>query len=230
MKTIGMIGGMSWESTAEYYRLINEKIHLRLGGNHSAKIVLYSFDFAEIEDLQHKGRWGELDRLMVWSGRLLEKAGADFIVLCTNTMHKSVPAMEQELRIPVLHIADVTGEKIIGSGIKKAGLLGTRFTMEDDFYRNRLMDRFNIEVIIPEKDEREIIHKVIYDELVTGKIWEPSKAAFLEVIENLGKKGAGGVILGCTEIPLLVKQHDTRLPLFDTTMIHAEAAVEMALK
>ncbi len=228
MKTIGLIGGMSWESTLEYYRIINETVKEKLNKLHSAKIIMYSVDFEEIELLQHKGKWDELTSLMIEIAQRLEKAGADFIVICTNTMHKVAEDVEKSVEIPLLHIVDVTAEKIKAKGINKVGLLGTRFTMEDNFYRDRLR-KHGIEAIIPSEKEREIVHSVIYNELCLGVIKESSREKFKEIIKNLAKRGAEGVILGCTEIPLLIKQGDLDLPLFDTTEIHAKASVDFAL-
>ncbi len=221
---------MSWESTAEYYRLINEEVHRRLGGSHSASILMYSFDFQEIEDLQHHGQWDKLGKMLADKALHLQEAGADALVLCTNTMHLLAPEIESGLDIPLLHIADATGKAVVDKQIHTVGLLGTRFTMEEPFYRERLFDHFELNVIVPVPEEREMIHRVIYQELVTGKIWEPSRAKFIEVIKALEKRGAEGVILGCTEIPLLVKQEHSPLPLFDTTAIHAMAAVDFLLE
>ncbi|GAB6182228.1 aspartate/glutamate racemase family protein [Desulfotomaculum defluvii] len=229
MKTIGIIGGMSWESSLEYYRIINQTVKAKLGGLHSAKCLLYSVDFAEIEVLQHQNKWKELTNVLVNIAQKLKKGGADFIVIGTNTMHLMADDIENKADIKVLHIADVTGEKVVAKGIKKIGLLGTKFTMEGDFYRQVLKDRHNIEVIIPEEYEREIVHNVIYQELCKGLIYQQSKERFIKIIENLSSQGAEGVILGCTEIPLLIKQEDVRIPVFDTTTIHAVSAVEFAL-
>lgn len=230
MKTIGLIGGMSWESSHEYYRIINEKVKEELGGLHSAKLILYSVDFEEIQLLQHKNRWEELTGRMVDIAKTVEKAGADMIVICTNTMHKMADDVQKSISVPLIHIADATAEAIRDQGLGKVGLLGTRFTMEQDFYKKRISDKFNIDVIIPCEKERELIHKILYSELCIGKIIESSKSEFLEVIDNLVKKGAGGIILGCTEIPLIVKQKDVPVPVFDTTAIHAGKAVKEALK
>jgi len=229
MKTIGLIGGMSWESSIEYYRIINEGIRDRLGGVHSAKSLMISVDFAEVEALQHRGNWVEAALMMVEAAQSLERGGADFIVLCTNTMHKLAGDIQAGVGIPFLHIADTTAEKVLESGIHRIGLLGTRFTMEEDFYKGRLTAKYGLEVITPDADERDIVHRVIYDELVVGKIEAGSKARYLAIIENMVKQGAEGVILGCTEIGLLVQQPDCAVPLFDTTRIHAEATVELAL-
>jgi aspartate racemase len=230
MKTIGLIGGMSWESTQEYYRIINEEAHNRLGGLHSAKSILFSVDFAEIEKLQHEDKWEELTNIMIESTQSLERAGADFIVICTNTMHKMANEVQDSVNIPLLHLADATAELIKKDGLKKIGLLGTRFTMEQDFYKGRLTEKYGIGVIIPNDTERTIVHKVIYDELCLGKVTNDSKKEFLKIIDNLIKNGAEGVILGCTEIPLLVNQNDINVPVYDTTEIHAKAAVDFALK
>lgn len=229
LKTIGLIGGMSWESSLEYYRIINETTKLKLGGLHSAKCLMYSVDFEEIKELQHQDKWEELTDIMVTSAERLKSGGADFIVICTNTMHKMASDIENRVGIEVLHIAEATGEEIIQKRIKKVGLLGTKFTMEQDFYKKVLKEKFNIDVVIPEENEREIIHNVIYNELCNGVINETSKEKFIKIINNLALKGAEGVVLGCTEIPLLIKQEDANIPVFDTTSIHAIAAVEFSL-
>ncbi len=229
MKTIGLIGGMSWESSSEYYRIINKTVRERLGGLHSAECIMYSADFEEIENLQHQGKWEELTKLMLNFAQKLEGAGADFIVICTNTMHKMAEEVENNINIPLLHIADATAEKIIEKGLGKLGLLGTNFTMEEDFYKKRLEEKYNIEVIIPSQNDREIIDSVIYNELCLGIIKQSSKEKYKETIKRLISDGADGVILGCTEIPLLVGQGDVKIPLFDTTTIHAKSAVEFAL-
>jgi len=230
MKTIGLIGGMSWESSSEYYRIINETVRERLGGLHSAECIMYSADFEEIENLQHQGKWEELTKLMLNFAQKLEGAGADFIVICTNTMHKMAEEVENNTNIPLLHIADATAEKIIEKGLGKLGLLGTNFTMEEDFFKKRLEEKYNIEVIIPSQNDRRIIDSVIYNELCLGIIKQSSKEKYKEVINRLISDGADGVILGCTEIPLLVSQGDVEMPVFDTTTIHAKSAVEFALK
>ena len=230
MKTIGLIGGMSWESSSEYYRIINETVRERLGGLHSAECIMYSADFEEIENLQHQGKWEELTKLMINFAQKLEGAGADFIVICTNTMHKMAEEVESNTNIPLLHIADATAEKIIEKGLGKLGLLGTNFTMEEDFFKKRLEEKYNIEVIIPSQNDREIIDSVIYHELCLGIIKQSSKEKYKEVINRLISDGADGVILGCTEIPLLVSQGDVEMPVFDTTTIHAKSAVEFALE
>lgn len=230
MKTIGLIGGMSWESSLEYYRIINEEVHARLGGFHSAKSLMVSVDFAEIEERQMQGRWYEAGDILAAAAKSLEAGGAEFIVLCTNTMHKVADDMLSGVQIPFLHIAEATGEKVVAAGLRKIGLLGTRFTMEEDFYINRLVEGFGLEVIVPEAAGREIVNRVIFDELVKGVIRQESKEQYLAIIEGLVGRGAEGVILGCTEIGLLVKDGDCQAPLFDTTLIHAQAAVDFALK
>ncbi len=230
MKTIGIIGGMSWESTAEYYRIMNEAVKEKLGGLHSVKCILFSVDFDEIADLQHRGEWEELTMRMIGLARSLEDAGADCIVIATNTMHKMAEQVQGALRIPLLHIADATGEKIIEQGLHKPGLLGTKFTMEEDFYRGRLQEKYGLEVIVPPDTDRTEVDEIIYHELCVGIITQKSKERFQEVIKRLVSRGADGVILGCTEIPLLISQKDVDVPLFDTTTIHSRAAVEWALK
>lgn len=229
MKTIGLIGGMSWESSIEYYRIINEATKSKLGGLHSAKSVMYSVDFSEIEALQHQGRWQEAADLMVSAAQSLERAGADFVVLCTNTMHKLADEIEANIRVPFLHIADATAEKIHSCQMQKIGLLGTRFTMEQDFYRGRLIHKHGLEVLIPDDTEREFVHQVIYKELCLGIINPESRNQYLEIINRLVKSGAEGIILGCTEIELLIQASDTTVELFPTTRIHAEAAVNRAV-
>lgn len=229
MKTIGLIGGMSWESSIEYYRIVNETAKAKLGGLHSAKSIMYSVDFAEIEILQRQGRWQEAAQVLIGAAKSLESGGADFIVLCTNTMHKVADDIQAHTHIPILHIADATAQQIKDSGIGKIGLLGTRFTMEEDFYISRLTQKYGLDVIIPNDQEREIVHRVIYDELVIGEIRQNSKERYIDIIKRLVEGGAEGVILGCTEIGLLVHDGDCRVPLFDTTKIHAVAAVEYAL-
>lgn len=230
MKTIGLIGGMSWESTAEYYRIINEAVRERLGRLHSAKIVMYSVDFEEVEQLQHKGEWDEATNLMVDAARRVERGGADFILICTNTMHKMAGDVAANINVPLLHIADATAEKITSLGLKKVGLLGTKFTMEQDFYKGRLKGKFGIHVVIPNESEREIVHNVIYKELCLGAIKDSSREQVKAIINRLSDNGVQGIILGCTELPLLVKQENCPVPLFDTTVIHAKAAVDYALK
>ncbi len=230
MKTIGLIGGMSWESTLEYYKILNESVKERVGGLHSAKSIIYSFDFEEIEELQHQGNWNKLTELMIEAAQKLEKIGAELIIICTNTMHKMADEVQRAVKIPLIHIADATAEVAKEKGLKKVGLLGTKFTMEEDFYKKRITEKHGIEVIIPNKDERELIHNVIYNELCLGILSPESKARFKEIVENLISNGAEGIILGCTEIPLLIKQEDIQVPVFDTTTIHAKSAVEFSLK
>lgn len=230
MKTIGLIGGMSWESSQEYYRIINETAREKLGGLHSTQCLMLSFDFAEIEELQHSGNWEEATRRMVEAAQNLEKGGADFVLICTNTMHKMAKEVQDGIRIPLLHIADPTGEAIKAKGITKIGLLGTKYTMEHDFYKGRLISEFGLEVIVPDEADRQIVHDIIYDELCLGVAKESSKKQYQQIIEKLKAQGAEGVILGCTEIMLLIQQADTDLPIFDTTRIHAETAVAMALQ
>jgi aspartate racemase len=229
MKTIGLIGGMSWESSIEYYRIINQSVREKLGGVHSAKCVMVSVDFAEIEPLQHQGKWEETGEILIKAAISLEKSGADFIVLCTNTMHKVAGEIQAHVQLPLLHIADATAQRVIDSGIRKVVLLGTRFTMEEDFYKGRLVQKYDLDVLIPNPEERLIIHNVIYNELVVGRIQPQSKEQYLKIIARMVGEGAQGIILGCTEIGLLVKQSDCAVPVFDTTKIHAEAAVAFAL-
>lgn len=228
MKTIGLLGGMSWESTQTYYRLINEGVKARLGGLHSAQLVLFSVDFAEIEALQHKGDWAETARILSRAALSLQNAGADFLVIGTNTMHKVAPEIEQAIRMPLLHIADATGKVLQQDGVARVGLLGTRFTMEQAFYRDRL-EAAGIEVLTPDDAQREVVHRVIYEELCQGEINPESREAYLDIVTSLSERGAQAVILGCTEIGLLIQQTDTDVPLYDTTAIHAAQAVEQAL-
>jgi len=228
MKTIGMLGGMSWESTASYYKAINEGVKAKLGGFHSAKICLYSVDFAEIERLQHKGEWSKTASVLSDAAKSVEDGGADFLLICTNTMHKVAPEIQANISIPLLHIADATADRLIADGITKVGLLGTRFTMEQDFYKSRLIEQFDIDVIVPSNDEQTIVHNVIYDELCQGTLTLDSKKQYLNIVNNLYEQGAEAVILGCTEIALLIKQEHTHVPLYDTTQIHAAKAVELA--
>jgi aspartate racemase len=228
MKTIGLIGGMSWESSIEYYRIINECTKAALGGLHSSRSIMYSVDFAEIEALQHQGKWDEAGAVMVDAAQRLERGGADFVVLCTNTMHKLAPQIEANISIPFLHIADATAARVQAANITKIGLLGTRFTMEQDFYRGRLESKHNLQVIVPDDADREIVHRVIYEELCLGVINEQSRVQYLTIMEKLVAQGSQGIILGCTEIELLVRPGDGTVPLFATTRIHAEAAVELA--
>ena len=229
MKTIGLIGGMSWESSIEYYRIINETVRAKLGGLHSAKSIMYSVDFAEIEVLQHQGKWDEAAELMIAAAKNVENGGADFVIICTNTMHKMADEVQKHIQIPLLHIADATAKTIKARGFRRVGLLGTKFSMEEDFYRGRLAEKHRLEVLIPTTEEREIVHRVIYDELCVGKIDRASKEQYISIMDRLVKNGAEGIILGCTEISLLVRDEDSHVPLFDTTNIHAVAAVEYAL-
>jgi aspartate racemase len=229
MKTIGLLGGMSWESTVPYYRIINEMVGERLGGLHSARLVLYSVEFQEIENLQHQGRWDEAGEILATAAAALEAAGAEFLVICTNTMHKVAAQVEAGIAIPLLHIADATAEEIKASGVATVGLLGTRFTMEQDFYRGRLEQDHGLRVLVPSEAGRDTVHKVIYEELCLGKVREDSRAAFRRIIEELVEGGAEAVILGCTEISMLVRAEDSPVPIFDTTEIHARKAVEWAL-
>lgn len=228
MKTIGLIGGMSWESTQTYYRLINQKVRDELGGLHSAKIVLYSVDFAEIERFQHQGDWPATAEILSAAGQSVESAGADFLVLCTNTMHKVAPELEQAVNIPLLHIADATANALKNDGVTCVGLLGTKFTMEQAFYVERLQ-KHGIRVVVPHEQQRDAIHSVIFSELCRGVIKPDSKAMYLDVVASLAERGAQGVILGCTEIGLLIQGSDTEVQLYDTTEIHAEQAVQFAL-
>ena len=230
MKTIGLVGGMSWESSLEYYRIINERVREKLGGLHSAKSLMFSVDFDEVEKLQHQEKWAEATEIMIDAAKRLEKGGADFIVICTNTMHKMADEVQNAVRIPLLHIADATAEKIKAAGINKVGLLGTKFTMEENFYKGRLVDKYNFQVLIPSEQERQTVHNVIYNELCLGNIQQQSKVQFIDIANNLASRGAEAVILGCTEITLLIKQEDVEIPLFDTTRIHAESAVDYAIK
>ena len=230
MKTIGLIGGMSWESSLEYYRIINELVKEKLGGLHSAKSLMYSLDFDEIEKLQHQGKWDKLTSIMIKAAQDLEKGGADFVLICTNTMHKMADDVQDNINIPLLHLVDTTADKIKPNRLRKVGLLGTNFTMEEDFYKGRLMNKYGLDVIIPNENDRQIIHQVIYQELCLGNIKKSSKDQYIEIINKLIESGAEAVILGCTEIPLLIQQEDVKVPLYDTTTIHAEAAVEYSLK
>lgn len=229
MKTIGMIGGMSWESSIEYYRIVNEVAKEKLGGLHNARSLMYTVDFDEIETLQRTNRWAEADEVLVDAARRLEKGGADFIVICTNTMHKSAPRIQQEVHIPILHIADATARQVQAAGLQRIGLLGTRYTMEEDFYKGRLSDLFGLEVLIPDQVGRDEVHRIIFEELVLGRILPESRQVYQQIISGLVDRGAQGIILGCTEIGLLVKPEDAPVPLFDTTLLHARAAVDLAL-
>ena len=229
MKTIGLIGGMSWESSIEYYRIINETVRDRLGGLHSAKSIMVSVNFAEIEILQREGKWDEAASILITAAQGIERGGGDFVVICTNTMHKLADEVEQHIQIPLLHIADATARRIKSEGLSKVGLLGTRFTMEEAFYKDRLIEKHGLEVVIPNESEREIVHRVIYDELCLGEIRQASREHYVRIMEHLVEHGAKGIILGCTEISLLVDREDSSVPLFDTTQVHAEAAVDYAL-
>lgn len=229
MKTIGLIGGMSWESSLEYYRILNEEVKHALGDNHSAKCILYSVDFEEVERLQNDNDWDKLTKLMIEWSLNVKHAGADCLVICTNTMHKMVPAIRKVTQLPVIHIAEETGKNIVDLGLKKVALLGTKFTMEGNFYKEKLND-YGIEVLIPNDSDRQDIHDIIYKELVKGEFLDVSRKRYVEVIEALAAKGAEGVVLGCTEIPLLIKQEDVSIPIFDTTSIHAKGAVKYALE
>jgi aspartate racemase len=229
LPVIGLIGGLSFESSAEYYRLINEGVRARLGGLRSARCLMWSFDFGEIEALQHAGDWDQATALMIDAARRLQSGGADFFLICSNTMHRMADAIEAAVDMPLLHIVDPTGQRIAASGIKRIGLLGTAFTMEQTFYKGRLAQRFGLDVLIPETGDRALVHRVIYDELVQGKIVPASRQAYREVIARLVERGAQGIILGCTEIMLLVQPQDSAVPLFDTTRLHVEAAIAQAL-
>lgn len=228
-KVIGLIGGMSWESSAECYRLINQTVRARLGGLRSARCLLWSFDFGEIEALQHAGRWDDAAAEMIDAAHRLERGGADFIVICTNTMHRMADQVQAAIQLPLLHIADPTAERIVRAGLRTVGLLGTAFTMEQAFYKGRLTDRYGLQVLVPDDEDRALVHRVIYDELVQGRVEPSSRQAYRDVIDRLVKRGAEAVILGCTEIMLLVQPSDSAVPLFDTTALHAEAAVNIAL-
>lgn len=229
MKTIGLLGGMSWESTVSYYQLINIKIKQQLGGLHSAKIILHSVDFAEIEALQHSGDWEQTGYILAEAAKSLEAAGANFLVICTNTMHKVAPYISSQINIPLLHIADCTGVALTNNKHKKIGLLGTRFTMEQAFYKDRISDRYDIQVLTPTQSERDEVHRIIYEELCLGQITQRSRAYYLSVINSLHEQGAEAIILGCTEIALLIQQEHTIVPLYDTTKIHALTAVDHSL-
>ncbi len=230
MKTIGLIGGMSWESTSDYYRYVNEEVKAVLGGLHSAKILIYSFDFSEIDSLQNKDDWETMTEKILDAALKLQNAGADLLAICTNTMHKIVPNIEKRLKIPLVHIADATGEEISRKNLRKVALLGTKFTMTQDFYKVRINEKFGIEIIVPDETDRETIHRIIYDELCRGTIKDSSREEYVNIIEKLRKNGAEGVILGCTEIPLLIKQEHSSIPIFDTTKLHSHFLVREALR
>lgn len=229
MKTIGLLGGMSWESTVGYYRAINEGVKQALGGLHSARIAMVSVDFEPIERMQHAGDWAGTARVLAAAARQIEAAGAEGLLICTNTMHKVAPEIEAAIGIPLLHIADATAARLVASGIRTVGLLGTGFTMEEDFYTGRLAQRFGLEVRVPAAADRAIVHRVIYEELCLGRVTPEARADYLRIVDALAQQGAQGVILGCTEIGMLIAQADTEVPLFDTTAIHAQAAVDWAL-
>ncbi len=229
MRLIGLIGGLSWESSAEYYRIINQATQQRLGGVHSAKTLMYSFDFGEIEALQARGEWEAATRLMVDAAQRLERGGADLLLICSNTMHRMAGEVEAAVAVPLLHIADPTAARIAAAGLRRVGLLGTAFTMEQDFYKGRLSSKFGFDVLVPDAGDRQTVHRIIYDELVKGIVRPDSRDAYRRIIARLVEAGAEAVILGCTEIMLLVKPEDSPVPVFDTTTIHAEAAVDAAL-
>ena len=229
MKVIGLIGGMSWNSTLEYYRLINEEVSHKLGGFHSARLVLYSVDFEEIELAQQEARWDEAADILVKAGTGLKEAGADFLVICSNTMHKVADLVAERTGLSLVHIGDVIGNAVTESGLTKVGLLGTRFVMEEDFYRDRLGKYFGIEVIVPQEEKQNVVDRIIYEELCQGEIIDNSRRTCLKIIEGLTEQGAEGIILGCTELPLLVRPGDIHVPLFDTTRLHAEPAVKVSL-
>ncbi|CDX42379.1 putative racemase [Mesorhizobium sp. ORS 3359] len=230
MKTLGLIGGMSWESTAIYYRLLNEIVREQLGGLHSAKLLLWSFDFAEIAERQHAGDWEGAGVLLVEVARKLEAGGAEGLVICTNTMHKLADAMQAAISIPLIHIADATGQAVVAAGVKRPALLATRFTMEQDFYKGRLTDKYGLEPVVPDQAGRDMVHKVIYDELCLGIVKGESKSAYLDEVGRMRRNDrVDGVIMGCTEITMLIGQGDFDIPVFDTTRIHAEAAIDFAL-
>ncbi|MBT0961329.1 aspartate/glutamate racemase family protein [Denitromonas iodatirespirans] len=229
MKTIGLLGGMSWESTVSYYQAINRGVNAALGGLHSARVMLASVDFGPIEAAQHRGDWDATAQMLTEAGRSVEAGGADFLLICTNTMHKVAPQIEAALSIPLLHIADATGEVLQADGVRRVGLLGTRFTMAQDFYTGRLRERFGLDVRVPEAEAQDVVHRIIYDELCHGVVSDASRARYLEIIAGLHAQGAEAVILGCTEIALLVQPAHTSVPLYDTTALHAAAAVKYAL-
>jgi aspartate racemase len=229
MKCIGLLGGMSWESSVSYYQALNRGVRARLGGLHSARVLLNSVDFAEIERLQHAGDWPATARLLAAEARALQAGGADFLLIGTNTMHKVAPEIAAAIDIPLLHIADATAQRLLADGVQRVGLLGTRFTMEQDFYKGRLQAQFGLEVLVPPAAERERVHRIIYDELCLGQILASSRAEYLAIIAALAEAGAQAVILGCTEIALLMGEAQAAVPLYDTTAIHADAAVAWAL-
>lgn len=229
MKTVGLLGGMSWESTVGYYRAINEGVKDTLGGLHSAQIAMYSVDFEPIEKLQHEGDWEGAAKILSEAAQNIQSAGADFLIICTNTMHKIAPQIEESIQIPLLHIADATAEVLVDEGIKTVGLLGTAFTMEQDFYKGRLSEKYGLNVLVPNERDRQIVQEIIYQELCLGKVKADSKTEYLRIIDTLSNQGAEAVILGCTEIGMLISQDDTEVRLFDTTAIHAQKALEYAI-
>lgn len=229
MRTIGLLGGMSWESSAEYYRIVNTEVKRQLGGLHSAKVILFSVDFAEIEKLQHAGNWEAAAVVLTEAANRLETAGAECLIICTNTMHLMADEIQAKIKIPIIHIADATAELVKATGISRVGLLGTRFTMEKEFYKGRLEKLHKLNVIIPEESDRNEVHRIIYEELCVGEIREESKDIYKRILRNLQESGAEGVILGCTEIELLVQQNDSPIPIFSTAKIHAESAVRWSL-
>ncbi|MBO1256598.1 aspartate/glutamate racemase family protein [Alteromonas sp. 5E99-2] len=230
MKTIGLLGGMSWESTASYYHLLNEGIKQELGGLHSAKVILHSVDFQEIADYQQQNKWYEATELLANAAKGIESAGADVVLICTNTMHKVADGIQSQIGIPLLHIADATAQKLQADGIKRVGLLGTKFTMEEDFYKGYISGNYGIDVITPNQKERDVVHDIIYSELCCGQIKASSRAQYVEIVERMQKEGAEGIILGCTEIALLLKQTDTPVKLYDTTSLHVQSALSFTLK
>lgn len=229
MKTLGLLGGMSWESTTDYYRCINEEVKRRLGGLHSAKLVLYSVEFSEIEELQMQGDWGKAGQVLAQAAQSLERAGAEALVICTNTMHKVAPQVAASVSMPLLHIADATGEALKEQGVRQVALLGTAYTMEQDFYKQRLVDNYGLVVMIPDKEDRAEVHRIIFEELCRGEVRAESRARYVAVVEKMQRQGAQAVILGCTEIGMLLRPADVSLPVFDTTRIHALRAVDWAL-
>lgn len=229
MKTIGLLGGMSWESTVSYYQAINQGVKKELGGLHSAKICLYSVNFDEIEKLQHQGDWQQTAVILSKAAQSIEAGGADFLLICTNTMHKVAEDIQHSISIPILHIADATAQKLLEDGISKVGLLGTRFTMEQDFYKGRLTEKFGLQVVVPNDIDQTIIHDVIYNELCLGNVKDSSREDYLKIVDKLHAQGAQAIILGCTEIALLIQQKHTQIKLYDTTEIHSASAIEMAL-
>ena len=229
MRTLGLLGGMSWESSSLYYSHINRLVRQRLGGTHSCKCIMYSFDFAEIEALQVAGEWSTLARKLIEAALGLRNAGAEGVVLCTNTMHKVAADIEAHAGLPILHIADFTGRKILESGFRKVGLLATRYTMEQEFYKARLKDKFGQDVLVPSKSERDVVHEIIYEELVCGIVRDESRQAYINIVRSLVERGAECIILGCTEITILISEEDSPVPVFDTTALHCEGAVEWSL-